>query len=325
VVLDWSSRYNHGLLRKDDLPENFDLMSVTHQSDAIRMALLARYGGVWMDPMIICLRPLDAFVHHALTVEAKAFGGFYLSSRGSEMHVTKDYVENWFMAVRRGRGSDLMRRWQSIFNRYFESRGKAVDKDSIVMDMYGLKGHYMFEDVDLEHLSRFTDLSNWLVMHAAFKKLIEIDMEMRDLWENEMLLLRADDTALWHLQEIGYDTERGKEKWLGDADEDWVSYVLSKCPILKFRGCEGNALSRADVGKTRLLDARTCLGRVFRAALKADELRGLEHFLIAELRGELKRRCLPSSGKRSELVKRLEAAGVFSLPKASSLDSSGTH
>merc|ERR1711988_694150 len=56
---------------------------------------------------------------------------------------------------------------------------------------------------------------------------------MRRMWKNEILLIRADDTALWHLEVEGWDSKALK-KWLFDPDEKWVDTVLQQCPLLKF-------------------------------------------------------------------------------------------
>lgn len=42
------------------------------------------------------------------------------------------------------------------------------------LDPPGVPEHPLFRDVDLSHLQRFgQDLRNYLLMHAAFKKLID--------------------------------------------------------------------------------------------------------------------------------------------------------
>ena len=35
-------------------------ISYVHQTDCLRLQLLARYGGVWADATTLCTRPLDA-------------------------------------------------------------------------------------------------------------------------------------------------------------------------------------------------------------------------------------------------------------------------
>mmetsp|Transcript_73731 Transcript_73731/g.165615 ORF Transcript_73731/g.165615 Transcript_73731/m.165615 type:complete len:123 (-) Transcript_73731:92-460(-) len=113
----------------------------------------------------------------------------------------------------------------------------------------------------------------YLVMHACFKKMIDEDPKMRHIWRQEMLLLRADDHALWHMDEPGvcWDLAAGMQKWLGSYDEAWVRYVLQKCPVLKFMKQFANVLD-AEPRERYLAPGHTamgscCLSAVFRAAL----------------------------------------------------------
>src|SRR5260370_18255679 len=43
------------------------------RSDAIRIELLSRFGGVWVDSTVYCLRPLDGWIHRALPTGFFAF------------------------------------------------------------------------------------------------------------------------------------------------------------------------------------------------------------------------------------------------------------
>merc|ERR1712060_603030 len=108
---------------------------------------------------------------------------------------------------------------------------------SIFTDPPGVPDHPLFRDVDLGHLKRFgMDMRNYLLMHAAFKKLIDQYPEMRRIWQEEMVLLRADDTALWHMEEpdVKWDVDAAVRKWLGPQQQAWLDYVYAECPILKF-------------------------------------------------------------------------------------------
>ena len=52
-----------------DLPDVVDLsrrdLTVQKVADIVRLALLRRYGGVWTDATVFCLRPLDDWLPHA--------------------------------------------------------------------------------------------------------------------------------------------------------------------------------------------------------------------------------------------------------------------
>lgn len=91
---------------REDLPRGFDRLKIQHRSDAIRLALLVKYGGVWLDATVLLLRPLSMMIQ-----EADPSVRFFYVNRGlkglptvdtqkySEHRYTADFhVENWFFA-----------------------------------------------------------------------------------------------------------------------------------------------------------------------------------------------------------------------------------
>ncbi|CAK9062367.1 unnamed protein product [Durusdinium trenchii] len=212
-------------LEPSDLPRLWDEMYVPWQADAVRLALLAKYGGLWIDASTICFQPFDAWIYGAIQSEERPeeIAAFYFSAWGCEMHKSKEFVENWVMAARREH--PLMLAWQALFNGYWNSKSRA-DAFSMFLDPPGVPEHPLFRDVDLSHLKRFgQDLRNYLLMHAAFKKMIDQYPEFRRIWEEEMLLIRADDTAFWHMEEPDV-------KW--DPNEFQPHKLVAK---LVFPGC----------------------------------------------------------------------------------------
>eukprot|EP00435_Cladocopium_sp_Y103_P038636 s224_g10.t1 len=49
-------------ISREDLPRGFDRLKIQHRSDAIRLALLVKYGGVWLDATVLLLRPLNMMI-----------------------------------------------------------------------------------------------------------------------------------------------------------------------------------------------------------------------------------------------------------------------
>lgn len=76
----------------------FNFPKIQHKSDYIRLYLLSKYGGVWIDSSIIFYKPLDFFIK--MMKEKKSnFFAFYNERR------TKDeefpIIENWFLVASR--------------------------------------------------------------------------------------------------------------------------------------------------------------------------------------------------------------------------------
>eukprot|EP00439_Symbiodinium_sp_Y106_P006149 s3875_g1.t1 len=89
-------------LLKEEMPEGFDDLSIQHKSDAIRLALLVKYGGVWLDASTLLLQPLSNVVNMVDPSQRIFYANENLINRevfaenryGSEFH-----IENWFFAA----------------------------------------------------------------------------------------------------------------------------------------------------------------------------------------------------------------------------------
>lgn len=91
-------------ISKKDLPEGFDNLMIQHRSDAIRLALIVKYGGVWIDATILLLKPLDSVIKE----DQPSLRHFYVNGGTPNMPTIKTrysrystdfHVENWFMAA----------------------------------------------------------------------------------------------------------------------------------------------------------------------------------------------------------------------------------
>ncbi|CAE8637764.1 unnamed protein product [Polarella glacialis] len=262
-VLD--SRSVWDVIQPSELPRQWRDMYVPFQADAVRLALLAKYGGVWMDPATICLKPLDWWFYGPIRSSERREGiaGFYFSSWGVEMGCSAEYVENWVLAARRAH--PMILRWHALFNSFWDSVQVGT------LEPISLPEHDMFRHIDLSFLQKFgQDMRSYLVMHACFKKMIDEDAEMRRIWQQDMLLFRADDHALWHVDEpdVQWSPEAAAKKWLGPLDEAWARHVLQHCPVLKFTKQFATLLDGEP--RARLLgqsSPRCCLSAAFEAAL----------------------------------------------------------
>ncbi|MCI5073598.1 capsular polysaccharide synthesis protein [Oricola sp.] len=109
-------------LTRDDLPEllpnqaqplenlldsNAPLEAV---SDIIRIELLARYGGVWVDSTTYCVRPLEGWIDEA------SCEGFFAFDRP----VPDRMLSSWFLAA--NTGSYITRKWRDATRIYWADR-----------------------------------------------------------------------------------------------------------------------------------------------------------------------------------------------------------
>lgn len=238
-----------------ELPDCYNELESAQQADALRLALLARYGGVYTDVATLCLRPLDDWVWDEVAggPEPRGLGAFYLACFGAEPGVSREYVENWFLAARRGH--PLIKAWRDVHSAGWRDAQTRFDF---------LQGP-LFREVDLSYIS-IEEHRTWLTMHICFKKLIDEDPEMRRIWDEEMLLLRADDGAMAWMGEVDASSDEDcARRWVFTEDDSWSERVLTTAPMLKFTGGPAGALQSQPT--EHLVGRGNCLARVLAGAL----------------------------------------------------------
>lgn len=80
------------------------------RSDALRIELLSRYGGVWVDGTVYCLRPLDGWIHRATP------SGFFAFNRPGPDRM----LSSWFLAAEAG--SYIIDTWRRKTVEYWKDR-----------------------------------------------------------------------------------------------------------------------------------------------------------------------------------------------------------
>lgn len=236
VLLDKQSalRYVH----RNELPEHWDTLASNADSDALRLALLEKFGGVYADVATVCLRPLDAWLWSRLAVglgdRGPRVAAFYYEAFGCRPNKEGEYIENWFLAAPRGHA--LIASWRRVFCEFWQSRREACCPP-LIFDP-------MFANVDLTAMNAHQ--RNYLTMHACFKKLIDEDAAARQLWATDLLPFRADDAALGWILGLGSVTSEAEAalRWLHCRDDAWVDGLAERAPLVKFIGLHAQALDK---------------------------------------------------------------------------------
>jgi len=81
-------------------------------SDVLRIELLHRFGGIWVDSTVYCLRPLDGWLRHAMP------SGFFAFSRP----MPDVMLSSWFLAAERG--CYVVESWRRSVLAYWEGRAE---------------------------------------------------------------------------------------------------------------------------------------------------------------------------------------------------------
>ena len=92
-------------------------ISMQSKSDIIRLALLNRYGGIWTDATMLCMRPLDAWIHNSI----EPSGIWMYHGNGGDM--IGYGPASWLIASEKG--GYIISRWKAKCDEYWKNRDKC--------------------------------------------------------------------------------------------------------------------------------------------------------------------------------------------------------
>lgn len=104
-----------------DWPEDFERLDPVKQSDWIRLYLVGRYGGYWLDATVLLTRPID-WLETARAAQGADFAGFYL--QGYTRDARFPVVENWAFGA--PADSAFVTAWQREFHHALFELGTAA-------------------------------------------------------------------------------------------------------------------------------------------------------------------------------------------------------
>jgi len=169
IILSDSNIYNY--IDKKEFPKNYNQLGKQHKADWIRLYLLYKYGGTWIDSSIIITKLNDINEIYDNCYKNKyELMAFYLDQRliNNDKYT---YIENWFLIA--PVNSNIIKKWKQEFE-------YAID--------IGFDEYYQ-RNKNIVDLSNLGNLNEYLTMHSTIKKLIthnEVD-------KNKIYLKKADD------------------------------------------------------------------------------------------------------------------------------------
>lgn len=163
----------------EDLPINFDRLQPSFKADAVRLALLRRQGGAWIDATAIVVKDLNAWIEPEFN-NGKEFVGFYIE------HFTKPQgwpvVASWAMAVAHPEEPSMVR-WHDAYLRLWQNR---TDEDGISDDDF-------FKGVSLCCVNPL--MRDYLNIELVLLALLQRDEAFSENFMDRATLLKAEDGA----------------------------------------------------------------------------------------------------------------------------------
>jgi len=254
----------HEFLSETELPNRFSEFSRPQiASNCVRLALLARYGGVWLDASVILRTGLDGLCWEEIACGQMVAAALHHERYGTGALGCNDFVESWLLATRKG--NPFFLRWRDLVCELLHNR----------LDVHGLRSHPLCQDLDLMGFERLgsefrgsahdQEFREHLAHLVMFHRLLQRDPAAQKQWRESWRLFDAESTALC-LQQLAYkaqvtttDVLRSRDGRLDDA--------LRGVPLVKLATPHYSPLLR--LPREELLDETTLLGRFLRPPLPA--------------------------------------------------------
>lgn len=161
-----------------DLPaEKLATLTLTKQSDLIRLQLLSKYGGVWVDSTTLCMKPLDDWINDCVT------SGFFAFHKPGPDRL----MSTWFIASTEK--CHILLKWREHYSSFFMENDFNINTMSnkiIVMLLKPILSwnykttRYWFSPIVIKLLRVYP----YFILHYIFERLVSSDSEFRTIWSN---------------------------------------------------------------------------------------------------------------------------------------------
>lgn len=161
-----------------DLPaDKLESISLTEQSNLVRLQLLSDYGGVWADATTICMAPLDEWI------DDYARSGFFAFERPGVDRI----MSSWFIAsVKNGPIVSKLRSHYCAFflKNEFNIKGKRKQKIlrrlERILNKSEKTTRFWFSPI----VTKIFKVCPYFIFHYMFERLVSKDSECKTIWKN---------------------------------------------------------------------------------------------------------------------------------------------
>jgi hypothetical protein len=140
-------------------PPGYDKLIPAHKADWIRLALIEKYGGTWLDAGIIVNDVSELNKIHGLMIkESPEAGLFYLENHGFHKNMPL-YIDNWFIIA--PKQSQIIIKWKKEFEK------------AIIMGLVEYKTELMQQHLKIEIFDKKDMTDTYLSPQACLQKVIQ--------------------------------------------------------------------------------------------------------------------------------------------------------
>lgn len=169
--------WNIVLLNEDTIQEYIPLnpRQITHQalSDILRINLLAKYGGIWIDATCFCVKPLDEWIYNYLN------SGFFVFERPAPDRM----ISSWFIAS--SATNHITQTYKAAVNEYWETNPdlrffEDSEWSALMKKTEGLDTKMWFDIF----VTRVLKVYPYFWFHYLFEKIYLQDETVRKIWDS---------------------------------------------------------------------------------------------------------------------------------------------
>ncbi len=198
-----------GLVPSDYLPVDFDKLTVHKKADSARIALLRRYGGIWMDMSILLTDNYD-WVEKLVNEEGHTFVCYAMYGHGKFGMDGKrgdEVIENWWFATISE--SPVIKAWNETWVRW-------LNDDYRISDVKEFQDEPWFKDGDSGK-----QMKHYLASEVALKfARNRVSSSKKEFDHGRVWIGNAQDDPFWFNQMTGWDSF----KFDSLSYAKWVAY-----------------------------------------------------------------------------------------------------
>lgn len=231
-ILSWKNynpEYKINIITKENYRDyiNIDLSKIKHTNDSlarysdyIRLCILSKYGGIWIDASIICHSPFTWI--NAIQDETNCDTiGYYLDKFTNEKYLYySPVIESWFFACIPG--SKFVNDWCAEFL-------ETANYDTIDEYIKNVKE----SGIDLQKI----DMPEYLAIHVAAQKVLQTNKNTYNI-----VLFSAENSPYKYLSDANWNSKLA----LNNLADKKIRNYYYQFPIIKIRGLERNILDTYD-------------------------------------------------------------------------------
>lgn len=189
-----------------DLPANIDFLSMQMLSDLVRLELLSRYGGVWVDATVYCRKPLNEWI-----LKYTKSGFFAFSSPGKDR-----MISSWFLYS--NKGNNLVGRFLKEYKKYVTEKSRRLA--GRILNRLIRKTDWWFKPVIRKCLNFYP----YFAIHYMFGYLYNCDKYFAGIW-NKTPKISADIPHFFALRGFSFSADEDLKRTL--LSEDAPMYKLN--------------------------------------------------------------------------------------------------